>query len=76
MCLSHFVHEIVYIKPTCSYPDVMMPAYAKSRWSAAFFIAFLAINLYFLMNLVRIEYLHCEFTLVIYLFYIVCPKII
>ncbi|XP_063610865.1 two pore channel protein 1-like isoform X1 [Penaeus indicus] len=36
---------------TANFPDVMMPAYAKSRWSAAFFIAFLAINLYFLMNL-------------------------
>ncbi|KAK3863168.1 hypothetical protein Pcinc_031021 [Petrolisthes cinctipes] len=36
---------------TANYPDVMMPAYAQSHWSAAFFIAFLAINLYFLMNL-------------------------
>ncbi|XP_069937842.1 two pore channel protein 1 isoform X1 [Cherax quadricarinatus] len=36
---------------TANFPDVMMPAYTKSRWSAAFFIAFLAINLYFLMNL-------------------------
>ncbi|KAG7163232.1 Two pore calcium channel protein 1-like 1 [Homarus americanus] len=36
---------------TANFPDVMMPAYAKNPWSAAFFIAFLAINLYFLMNL-------------------------
>lgn len=34
-----------------SYPDVMMPAYAKNRWSSLFFIAFLVIHLYFLMNL-------------------------
>lgn len=37
-----------------SYPDVMMPAYASNRWSAIYFIAFLIIHLYFLMNLVRI----------------------
>merc|ERR1719412_724840 len=29
----------------------MMPSYAKTRWSAFFFISYLAINLYFLMNL-------------------------
>nr|XP_045614492.1 two pore channel protein 1-like isoform X1 [Procambarus clarkii] len=36
---------------TANFPDVMMPAYAKNRCSAAFFILFLAVNLYFLMNL-------------------------
>ncbi|KAG0729596.1 Two pore calcium channel protein 1 [Chionoecetes opilio] len=36
---------------TANFPDVMMPAYAKSRWSAAFFIAFLGVSLYFIMNL-------------------------
>ena len=34
-----------------SYPDVMMKSYHSSHWSAAFFISYLAINLYFLMNL-------------------------
>ncbi|KAG1714271.1 Two pore calcium channel protein 1 [Nymphon striatum] len=34
-----------------NYPDVMMPAYNTSRWSAIFFITYLVINLYFLMNL-------------------------
>lgn len=29
----------------------MMPAYAENRWSSLFFIAFLVIHLYFLMNL-------------------------
>ena len=38
-----------------SYPDVMMPAYAKNRWSALFFVAFLVIHLYFLMNLVSLS---------------------
>ena len=35
----------------CSNPDVMMKSYNESRWSAAFFISYLSINLYFLMNL-------------------------
>ncbi|XP_076034429.1 two pore calcium channel protein 1-like isoform X2 [Oratosquilla oratoria] len=46
-----FLVDSRYLGGVRSYPDVMMPAYAKNRWSAAFFIAFLAINLYFIMNL-------------------------
>ena len=34
-----------------SNPDVMMKSYNTSRWAAVFFISYLAINLYFLMNL-------------------------
>ena len=34
-----------------SYPDVMMKSYNDSRWSAIFFISYLGVNLYFLMNL-------------------------
>jgi len=37
---------------TANYPDVMMPCYAVNSWSAVFFIAYLSIVLYFLMNLV------------------------
>ncbi|XP_052801255.1 two pore calcium channel protein 1-like isoform X1 [Mya arenaria] len=36
---------------TANYPDVMMPAYNNSRYSALFFIVYLAIELYFIMNL-------------------------
>ncbi|KAL4223541.1 Two pore calcium channel protein 1 [Mactra antiquata] len=36
---------------TANYPDVMMPAYNESRYSAFFFIAYLALELYFIMNL-------------------------
>uniref|UniRef100_A0A3Q3JLX2 Ion transport domain-containing protein n=1 Tax=Monopterus albus TaxID=43700 RepID=A0A3Q3JLX2_MONAL len=35
----------------CSFPDVMMPAYSKNRWSCIFFIVYLSIELYFIMNL-------------------------
>lgn len=37
----------------CSFPDVMMPAYSKNRWSCVFFIVYLSIELYFIMNLVE-----------------------
>ncbi|KAK3752731.1 hypothetical protein QZH41_018699, partial [Actinostola sp. cb2023] len=36
---------------TANYPDVMMPSYAKSRWSVLYFVAYIGIALYFLMNL-------------------------
>jgi hypothetical protein len=34
-----------------SYPDVMMPAYSANRFFAAFFIVYLSLELYFIMNL-------------------------
>ncbi|RUS82903.1 hypothetical protein EGW08_009326 [Elysia chlorotica] len=36
---------------TSNYPDVMMPSYHKSRFYALFFIVYLSLELYFLMNL-------------------------
>lgn len=39
-----------------SFPDVMMPAYSKNRWSCVFFIVYLSIELYFIMNLVQIAF--------------------
>ena len=35
-----------------SFPDVMMPSYAKSKWYAVFFILYIITVLYVLMNLV------------------------
>ena len=36
---------------TANFPDVMMPSYYRSRSSSIFFIAFLVVSLYLLMNL-------------------------
>ncbi|PKU32986.1 two pore calcium channel protein 1 [Limosa lapponica baueri] len=33
------------------FPDVMMPSYARNPWSCVFFIVYLSIELYFIMNL-------------------------
>uniref|UniRef100_A0A8C5B3V5 Two pore segment channel 1 n=1 Tax=Gadus morhua TaxID=8049 RepID=A0A8C5B3V5_GADMO len=33
------------------FPDVMMPAYSRNRWCCVFFIVYLSIELYFVMNL-------------------------
>uniref|UniRef100_G1QH14 Ion transport domain-containing protein n=1 Tax=Nomascus leucogenys TaxID=61853 RepID=G1QH14_NOMLE len=35
-----------------SFPDVMMPSYSRNPWSCVFFIVYLSIELYFIMNLV------------------------
>lgn len=36
----------------------MMPAYSKNRWSCVFFIVYLSIELYFVMNLVQNSFAH------------------
>ncbi|XP_071849102.1 two pore calcium channel protein 1-like isoform X2 [Apostichopus japonicus] len=46
---ASFVNLFV-LQTTANYPDVMMPAYNSSRWSALFFIVFLILELYFLTN--------------------------
>uniref|UniRef100_A0A2K5PIB4 Two pore segment channel 1 n=1 Tax=Cebus imitator TaxID=2715852 RepID=A0A2K5PIB4_CEBIM len=37
--------------PGPSFPDVMMPSYSRNPWSCVFFIVYLSIELYFIMNL-------------------------
>ncbi|XP_072156093.1 two pore channel protein 1 isoform X2 [Bemisia tabaci] len=36
---------------TANFPDVMMPSYSRSKWNSLFFISYLCIVLYVLMNL-------------------------
>uniref|UniRef100_UPI00358DF891 two pore channel protein 1 n=1 Tax=Myxine glutinosa TaxID=7769 RepID=UPI00358DF891 len=36
---------------TANFPDVMLPSYASSHWACLFFIVYLSIELYFIMNL-------------------------
>ena len=50
--ITYIVYIYIHIYICSSFPDVMMPSYKHSRWSAVFFIAYLGIELYFLMNLV------------------------
>lgn len=43
--------SLFVLMTTANYPDVMMPAYNESRYYAAFFIIYLSLELFFLMNL-------------------------
>lgn len=47
---SHKALQVTLCK--CSFPDVMMPSYSRNPWSCVFFIVYLSIELYFIMNLV------------------------
>ncbi|KAJ8044123.1 Two pore calcium channel protein 1 [Holothuria leucospilota] len=48
--IIHSFINLFILQTTANYPDVMMPAYNSSRWSAVFFILFLLLELYFLTN--------------------------
>lgn len=37
---------------TANYPDVMMPAYNANRWSALYFVSFMVLSFFFLMNVI------------------------
>ena len=50
--LSDSCWYMLILLTTANYPDVMMPAYAESRWYCIFFILYLLLGLFFLFNLV------------------------
>ncbi|XP_071945842.1 two pore channel protein 1-like [Antedon mediterranea] len=49
--ITESIISLFVLFTTANYPDVMMPAYHHSRWSVIFFVIFLALELYFLTNL-------------------------
>ena len=46
------VFNLVILLTTANFPDVMLPAYNKNWFYASFFIIFLILGLFFLLNLV------------------------
>ncbi|XP_071448178.1 two pore calcium channel protein 1-like [Hetaerina americana] len=48
--LDSFVNLYVLLT-AANFPSVMMPSYAKSRWSCLFFISYICLMVFFLMNL-------------------------
>ncbi|XP_035246271.1 two pore calcium channel protein 1-like [Anguilla anguilla] len=49
--LENSIVSLFVLLTTANFPDVMMPAYSRSGWSCVFFIVYLSIELYFIMNL-------------------------
>nr|DBA22831.1 TPA: hypothetical protein GDO54_013826 [Pyxicephalus adspersus] len=49
--LENSLVSLFVLLTTANFPDVMMPAYSHNRWSCIFFIVYLSIELYFIMNL-------------------------
>lgn len=49
--LENSMVNLFVLLTTANFPDVMMPSYSRSSWSCIFFIVYLSIELYFIMNL-------------------------
>ncbi|XP_051032495.1 two pore channel protein 1 [Phodopus roborovskii] len=49
--LENSIVNLFVLLTTANFPDVMMPSYSRSSWSCIFFIVYLSIELYFIMNL-------------------------
>ncbi|XP_061459125.1 two pore channel protein 1 isoform X2 [Rhineura floridana] len=49
--LENSLVNLFVLLTTANFPDVMMPSYSRSPWSCVFFIVYLSIELYFIMNL-------------------------
>ena len=44
-------YQLLILLTTANFPDVMLPAYNVSFWNSLFFISYLIIGLYFLLNI-------------------------
>ncbi|XP_077164863.1 two pore channel protein 1 isoform X1 [Paroedura picta] len=49
--LENSLVNLFVLLTTANFPDVMMPSYSQNPWSCVFFIVYLSIELYFIMNL-------------------------
>ncbi|XP_043295539.1 two pore calcium channel protein 1 isoform X1 [Cervus canadensis] len=49
--LENSIVSLFVLLTTANFPDVMMPSYSQNPWSCIFFIVYLSIELYFIMNL-------------------------
>ncbi|PNJ82565.1 TPCN1 isoform 7, partial [Pongo abelii] len=49
--LENSIVSLFVLLTTANFPDVMMPSYSRNPWSCVFFIVYLSIELYFIMNL-------------------------
>ena len=49
--LTESMFNLFVLLTTANFPDIMMPSYAENMWYSVYFITYLGINLYFLMNL-------------------------
>ncbi|XP_016012977.2 two pore calcium channel protein 1 isoform X3 [Rousettus aegyptiacus] len=49
--LESSIVSLFVLLTTANFPDVMMPSYSRNPWSCVFFIVYLSIELYFIMNL-------------------------
>ncbi|TFK04715.1 SWI/SNF-related matrix-associated actin-dependent regulator of chromatin subfamily A-like protein 1 [Platysternon megacephalum] len=49
--LENSLVNLFVLLTTSNFPDVMMPSYSRNPWSCIFFIVYLSIELYFIMNL-------------------------
>ncbi|XP_073168490.1 two pore channel protein 1 isoform X2 [Lepidochelys kempii] len=49
--LENSLVNLFVLLTTSNFPDVMMPSYSQNPWSCVFFIVYLSIELYFIMNL-------------------------
>ena len=49
--LTDSMVNLFVLLTTANFPDIMMPSYSDNMWYSVFFISYLGINLYFLMNL-------------------------
>lgn len=45
------VFNMMVLMTTCNHPDIMLPAYQISRVNAIFFVTYLVVGLFLLMNL-------------------------